>query len=380
MDNLYRCWAEVDLDALRQNLRWIKHIVGKKVKIATVVKADAYGHGLRQIATLLMQSGTDVFGVANLIEAETIRALGKGWNILMLGACLPEEIRKAVKDDIIATVSTAAEADLFATEARRQGKIAKIHVKVDTGMGRLGVPWEKAVDLVKYTLNLNNIEFRGIYTHFSSAEDDPEFTQIQKQRFKYVLNELNKEKISIPMIHASNSAGIIHEPDFHFNMVRPGLIVYGIFPPGKRQIDPMLKKFIKPALSFKCRVSYVKEVSPDTPLSYGKIFVTKKKTKIATLTAGYGDGYLRSGSNLAEVLINGKRCKIVGRITMDQMLADVSHLPNVKPGDEVVMIGVQGNESIDANEVAGWLNTIPWEVFTCITYRVPRIYKGGHAA
>ncbi|MCX7871841.1 MAG: alanine racemase [Verrucomicrobiae bacterium] len=380
METLYRCWAEVDLDALRQNLLWIKHTIGKKVKIATVVKADAYGHGLRQIATLMMQSGTDVFGVANLIEAETIRSLAKGWQILMLGACLPEEIKKAVKDDIIATISTASEADLFAREARRQGKIAKIHVKVDTGMGRLGVPWQNAVELVKHILDLNTIELNGIYTHFSSAEDDHEFTQLQKQRFKTVIDNLKNLKIHLPIIHANNSAGIIHESDFHFNMVRPGLLVYGIFPSGKRQIDPAVKKFIKPALSFKCRVSYVKEVPPQTPLSYGKIYTTKKKMKIATLTAGYGDGYLRAGSNVAKVLIGGKRCNIVGRITMDQMLADVSDLQEVKPGDEVVMIGSHGNETIDATEVAGWLGTIPWEVFTCITYRVPRIYKGGHAA
>lgn len=380
MQNLYRCWAEVDLDALRQNLLWIKHTIGRKVKISTVVKADAYGHGLRQIATLMMQSGTDVFGVANLTEAETVRSLGKGWNILMLGACLPQEIRKAVKDDIIATISTSAEADLFAAEARRQGKVAKVHVKVDTGMGRLGVPWEKAIELIKHILNSNSLELNGIYTHFSSAEDDAEFTNLQKQRFKSVIDELKNLKIHVPLIHANNSAAIIHETDFYFNMVRPGLLVYGIIPNGKRKADPEIKKFIRPTLSFKCRVAYIKEVPPGTPLSYGKIYTTKMKMKIATVTAGYGDGYLRAGSNIAKVLIGGKRCDIVGRITMDQMLVDVTGLPEVKPGDEVVMIGTQGNETIDAIEVANWLGTIPWEVLTCITYRVPRIYKGGHAA
>ena len=380
MESLYRCWAEIDLAALRQNLLWIRHFVGRNVKIATVVKADAYGHGLRQIATLMMQSGTDVFAVANLNEAETVRALGKGWNILMLGACLPEEVEKAVKDDVIATISTTAEADLFAKEARRQRKIAKVHVKVDTGMGRLGVNWEKAVDLIKYIINLNSLELNGIYTHFSSAEDDAEFTQLQKQRFKSVIDEIKRQNISIPLIHANNSAAIIHEKDFYYNMVRPGLLVYGIIPNGKRKTDSEIKKHIKPALSFKCRVAYVKEVPPGTPLSYGKIYTTKKKMKIATLTAGYGDGYLRAGSNIAKVLIGGKRCDIVGRITMDQMLADVTDLNDVKPGDEVVMIGSMNNETIDANEVANWLGTIPWEVLTCITYRVPRIYKGGHAA
>jgi len=380
MAKFYRCWAEVDLDALRQNLLFIRQKVGRDVKIVTVVKADAYGHGLKQIAALLMQSGTDVFGVANLTEAEAIRSVAKGWNILMLGACLPDEIKYAVSDDIMPTISSEYEVDQFSQEAKRQGKIVRIHIKVDTGMTRLGVNWNNAINLIEYALRLPQIKIEGIYTHFSSAEDDPDFTNLQKSRFLSLVKEVKKRNIKIPFIHCNNSAGIIHEPKTIFNMVRPGLLVYGITPEGKRKIDPKIKKHLKPALSFKCRVSFVKEIPPKTPLSYGKTFVSKRKMKIATITAGYGDGYMRAGSNKAQAIIHGTRCNIVGKVTMDQMLADVTQVEDVKPGDEVVLIGSQENAAIDAPEVARWFGTIPYEVFTNITYRVPRIYKGVHAA
>lgn len=380
MEKIYRCWAEVDLEALRQNLLWIKQTVGKGVKIATVVKADAYGHGLKQIAALLMQSGTDVFGVANLNEAEAVRSIGKGWQILMLGACLPKEVHWAVSDDVMPTISSKPEADLFSAEAKRQGKIVKIQIKIDTGMGRLGVWYENALDLINYCRNLAQIKVAGIFTHFSSAEDDKKFTQLQKNRFLKVLGELKKAKIKIPLAHSNNSAGIIHEKDTYFNMVRPGLLVYGIVPKGKRRTKNDIKNHLIPALSFKCHVSYIKEIPAGTPISYGHIFTSKKRMKVAILTAGYGDGYLRAGSNKAQVIIKGKRCNVVGRITMDQMIADVSAVPDLSPGDEVVLIGTQGNEKIDVCEIAEWFGTIPYEVFTSITYRVPRIYRGAYAA
>lgn len=380
MSKFYRCWAEVDLEALRQNLLWIRRRVGRKVKIVTVVKADAYGHGLKQIAAHLMQSGTDVFGVANLTEAEAIRSVGRGWQILMLGACLPDEIAYAVSDDVMPTISSKSEADLFSKEAKRQGKIVRIHIKIDTGMSRLGVHWQNAAQLINYVCNLPNIKVEGVYTHFSSAEDDPEFTKIQQQRFLNVLKELKKQKIEVQFIHCNNSAGIVHEPKTNFNMVRPGLLVYGIVPEGKRKIELEIKKCLKPVLSFKCRVGFIKEVSAGSALSYGRTYICKKPMKIATITAGYGDGYLRAGSNKAKVIIKGKKCSVLGRVTMDQMLVDVTGIPDVEVGDEVVLIGNQGETRIDARELAECFGTIPYEVFTSITYRVPRIYKGAYAA
>lgn len=380
MPIIHRCWAEVDLSALRENLAWIRHRVGPQVKVMTIVKADAYGHGLKQIAALLMQSGTDIFGVANLAEAGAIRSVGRGWPILMLGACLPDEIPQAVRDDVQPTLSSLAEARAFAREAARQGKQAKVQIKVDTGMGRLGVPAEEARDLILRIARMPQLRVAGVFTHFCSVEDDADFSQRQARSFRNLMAELLGAGLSVPMIHANNSGALLHEPDTLFNLVRPGLLVYGVLPPGRRQHRSALRHHVRPVLSWKCRVSLVKEIPKGKALSYGRTFIAPRPMRVATLTAGYGDGYLRAGSNRAQVLIGGRRCPVLGRITMDQMLVDVTPVRRVACGDEVVLIGQQGKQSITANELAGWLGTVPWEVLTSITYRVPRLYLGGSAA
>jgi len=376
----HRCWAEVDLDALRGNLAWIRHRVGPDVKIMTVVKADAYGHGLKQIAALLMQSGTDIFGVANLAEARAIRSVGKGWPVLMLGACLPDEIEAAVRDDVRPTISTLAEAREFSAAAAKARKLLPVHVKIDTGMGRLGVATEHALKLLQSIQSLPALFIEGLYTHYASAEDNAKYSREQRLRFKAVVESSKAVGIQPPLIHANNSAALLHEPESIFNLVRPGLLVYGVLPEGKRIDTSVLRKYFQPALSLKCRVSLVKEVPKGAALSYGGSFIVPHKMRVATLTAGYGDGYLRAGSNKAEVLIRGRRCRVLGRITMDQMLVDVSRVRNSASGDEVVLIGRQGKEEITASDLAGWCGTIPWEVLTTITYRVPRLYRGGQAS
>jgi len=375
-----RCWAEVDLEALRGNLAWIRHRVGPQVKILTVVKADAYGHGLKQIAALLMQSGTDVFGVANLAEAHAIRAVGKGWPILMLGACLPHEIESAVRDDVRPTISSLAEARAFSAVATRQRKIVPVHVKVDTGMGRLGIEAAGAADLLRAMAELPGLTLEGLYTHYASAEDDAKFSRDQAARFQRLLAEVARAGIRVPLLHANNSAALLHAPETIFNLVRPGLLVYGVLPQGQRTDASRFENYLQPALAFKGRVSLVKEVPKGASLSYGRTFVAPRPMRVATLTVGYGDGYLRAGSNRARVLIGGRRCRVLGRITMDQTLADVSRIATVAPGDEAVLIGRQGAEIITATELAAWCRTIPWEVLTAITYRVPRLYRGSQAA
>lgn len=376
----YRCWAEIDLAALRGNLAWIRHRIGPQKKIITVVKADAYGHGLRQIAALLMQSGTDIFGVANLAEAQAIRSVGRGWPILMLGACLPHEVDLAVRDGVMPTISSLAEARAFEAAAARQKKIADVQVKVDTGMGRLGVALTDAAPLVRRMKSLRHLAVTGIYTHFASAEDDAGFSRAQRRRFELVIETLRTQAILPPLIHAQNSAAWLHEPDAVSNVVRPGLLVYGIVPPGRRRLSRLADAHLHAALSLKCRVSLVKEIPRGTPLSYGGTFVAPRKMRVATLTAGYGDGYPRAASNRAEVLLRGQRCRVLGRVTMDQMLVDVSRIKRVRPGDEAVLIGRQGREEITATELATWCGTVPWEILTGITYRVPRVYRGAHAA
>lgn len=380
MNTSYRCWAEVDLDALRGNLAWIRHRVGPRVKILTVVKADAYGHGLKQIAALLMQSGTDVFGVANLAEAAAIRRVGKGWPVLMLGALLPDEMETAVKDHVRATISSLDEATALSRVATRLQKTASVHVKVDTGMGRLGARPKDALELLQATARLPGLVIDGIYTHYASAEDDAAFSNVQAGSFEGVIEAVAKAGIQLPLIHANNSAALLHQPDTTFNLVRPGLLVYGILPEGRRADVAALRKFFHPALAWKCRVGFVKEVRKGDSLSYGRAFIAARKMKVATLTAGYGDGYLRAGSNRAEVLIQGRRCQVLGRVTMDQTLVDVSKVSGVNVGDEAVLVGSQQGGNISATELATWCGTIPWEILTAITYRVPRLYRGSQAS
>jgi alanine racemase len=370
----------VDLSALRGNLAWIRHRAGKGVKIITVVKADAYGHGLKQIAALLMQSGTDIFGVANLTEAQAIHSVGRGWPVLMLGACLPDEVEIAVRDDVMPTISSFAEAQAFEAAAAKQNKFALVHVKIDTGMGRLGAPVAAACELLAQVATLPHLHVSGIYTHYSSAEDDRKFSSAQRKQFETAVRELRAKKLLPPLVHANNSAALLHEPRSSDNVVRPGLLVYGITPPGMRRVDSGVRKHLQAALSFHCRVSFVKEIAKGAPLSYGRTFIAPKQLRVATLTAGYGDGYPRAASNRAEVLIQGKRCRVLGRVTMDQTLVDVSAVNSVKPGDEAVLIGRQGREEITVSELAATCGTVPWEVLTNITYRVPRIYRGGQAA
>ena len=234
--------------------------------------------------------------------------------------------------------------------------------------------------LISRINQLPGLQLQGLYTHYSSVEDDAEFSRRQRKRFQKLLAELATKDIHVPLIHANNSGALLHESETLFNLVRPGLLVYGVLPPGKRRRTSSLPKQLRPALSWKCRVSLVKEIPAGTPLSYGHTFTSTERMRVATLTAGYGDGYLRAGSNRAEVLIGGRRCRVLGRITMDQMLVDVTRVRRVIAGDEAVLIGCQGKQKITAGELAEWGGTVPWEVLTNITYRVPRLYRGGHAA
>ena len=380
MSGTHRCWAEIDLSALRENLAWIRHAVGAEQRIITVVKADAYGHGLKQIAALLMQSGTDVFGVANLTEARAIRSVGKGWPILMLGACLPDEVELAVRDQVMPTISSLAEAQSFSAAGAKHRRTVDVHLKVDTGMGRLGAKPKEVVSLARSIAQMPHLNLRGLFSHYASAEDDARSSCLQRGVFETVVSEMKTLGLQPDFVHLRNSGGVIFEPDAVSNTVRPGLLVYGIVPPGKRKLPSELHGKLRPALTWKCRVSFLKTVEAGQRLSYGGTFQATKRLKVATISAGYGDGYLRSGSNRSKVLIGGRLCPVLGRVTMDQMLVDVSRVKNVAVGDEVVLLGQQGDKAIAAAQLAEWLGTIPWEVLTSITYRVTRLYRGGHAS
>src|SRR5437899_4105042 len=290
MNKTYRCWAEIDLNALRGNLAWIRHRVGPGIKVITMVKADAYVHGLKQIAGLLMQSGTDVFGVANLTEAAAIRSVGKGWPILMLGACLPEEIEVAVRDQVMPTISSLREAESLSRIAVSLERIIPVHIKVATGMGRLGVALAEASNLIAAVRQLPGLKLAGIYTHYSSVEEDARFSREQLKRFAAVTKSFLGDQ-QVEYVHMNNSAAVLFEPRSVYNTVRPGLLVYGIIPSCSRRIPPLLAQNLRPALTWKSRISFIKAVPPKTALSYGRTFTTRKATRVATITAGYGDGY-----------------------------------------------------------------------------------------
>ncbi len=247
-------------------------------------------------------------------------------------------------------------------------------------MGRLGIAPEEARELVVGVNRLPGLKLEGLYTHYSAVEDDAEFSRAQRRRFEKVLRELVTDGIRVPLIHANNSGALLHEPRTQFDMVRPGLLVYGVVPPGRRRVDSTLANRIRPVLAFKCRVGLVKDICRGTSLSYGRTFVARRNMRVATLTAGYGDGYPLAASNRSNVLIGGKQCAVLGRVTMDQMMVDVSRVRNVRAGDEAVLIGRQGRDEITAGEVAAWCGTVPWEILTAISHRVPRIYRGSQAA
>ncbi len=374
---VYRAWAEIDLDAVSNNLRWIRYGVGEGRGIVTVVKADAYGHGLPQIAAHLMQNGTDILGVANVGEAAQVRTRGEGWPILMLGACYSSaEFESLCRDDAAVTITSSEEAVELNRVARRLGCRAKVHLKVDTGMSRIGVTPDRALELAQEIAKNDALDLDGVYTHLSSSEEDASFTHFQLSEFKRCLEGLKSAEIAIPKIHAINSGGIVYERSWIGNFVRPGLLVYGIVPPGRRLARSEWVDRLQPVLSLKSRVTHIKQVGPGTPVSYGQKGICARYSILATIGIGYGDGVLRSASGRMEVLLRGIRCRVIGVITMDQLIVDVTHVPNVRRGDEAVLIGRQGSSMITCGQLSRAAGTIPWEVLTSITQRVPRLYKG----
>lgn len=360
-------WAEIKLSNLNHNLAQIRKIIASGVKVMVCIKADAYGHGLIPVAKRLVCCGVDYLGVASIDEGIKLRKANIGLPILVLGLILKNDIEPLFKYGLSATVSSEELALALNKRALSLDKPANIHIKIDTGMGRIGVAHKQALKFIKYIQRLKFVNTEGIFTHFACADSNRNFTSRQTALFGGLIAELRKEAISIPLVHAANSAGIINYEDSHFNMVRPGLIVYGLYPFNAACIN------LKPVLSLKTKVIYVKKMPKGRGISYGHTYVTKKNTTIVTLPIGYGDGYPRNLSDRAPVLIRGKRFKISGRICMDQMMVDVQDTP-VKIGDEVVLIGCQGKNKITAEELAGLSNTIPYEITCGLGSRIPRVY------
>jgi len=364
--------AEIDLNALEFNYKELRKRIPRGVKFLAVVKADAYGHGAVPVSLKLQSLGVDYLGVAISEEGEELRKGRLKIPILVLGGIYKGDIERIFKFDLTPVVFNEDSIAILSNEAKRKKRRIKVHLKVDTGMGRLGVPLNLYKKLLEKLKRYPEVEIEGILSHFSMVDEDEEFTHEQWRKFQDALELAKNIGISYKYYHITGSAGIISFPYYCGNLVRPGIMLYGAYP--SNSYKNLIK--LKPVMSLKTSIHYLKWVFPGDRVSYGGTFIAKRKTKIATLPIGYGDGYSRFLSNKGEVLIHGKRAPIVGRVCMDFIMVDVTDIPNVRIGDEVVLIGKQKKEKITVEEIADKIGSIPYEILCLIGKRVPRIYKG----
>lgn len=365
--------AIVDLDAIAHNVRELKRAARPGSELMAVVKADGYGHGAVQVAETCLRAGAARLAVAIVEEGRELREAGITAPILILGATPPERAREVVAYDLTAAVFTPELAKALAAAAAGRGARAKVHLKIETGMGRIGLPpGEDLRSLARLCRDLGSLEIEGAFSHLALADAaDKSYSDFQRANFERALADLAAVGVRPPLRHLANSAATIEMPDYHYELVRPGISLYGYYPADEmeRRLD------LRPALSWTTRVAWVKEVPPGTAIGYGCTHVTRETTRIATLPLGYADGYPRALSNQGEVLVRGQRAPIVGRVCMDQIMVDVGRIPGVAIGDEVVLIGEQGGQRITADDLATKVGTISYEILTNVSKRVPRIYR-----
>lgn len=381
------CWAQIDLQAVRQNFRALQKLSqqqfipsGKGEKRASVspntpllspvIKSEAYGHGMREVARALAKFPIGYFCVSDTSEGVELRKAGIRRPILLFETTLPEDAPDIVAHRLTPTVCTLAMAAALNQLAGRDRRKTDIHIKVDTGMGRLGVPQNEAMDFVTHVMKMKNLSIRGIYTHFPLADCDPSFTRSQMQ-YITALMALLENHTTVPFVHAANSMGLAGYKTDLLNLARPGIMLYGLYP------HPKLRTLIslKPAMSIKARILFVKFIQKGTGISYGHTYKAKRLMKVATIPIGYSDGYHRRLSNKASILVNGQRCPVVGNVTMDQIMVDVSKVKNVKAGQTVTILGRERNEEISADELARHIGTIHYEVVCSLGRQLPRTYR-----
>lgn len=374
-----RTWAEVNLDAIAHNMKEIRKITSPDAQIMAVVKADAYGHGFLEVTRTLLENGADRLAVAVLQEGKQLRSRGVNVPILILGASMEEDIEDLINFDITPNVFSYEFAKAISYIAEKKEKVTKIHIKLDTGMSRIGfLAADDNTEIVNEIIKISKlpyIEIEGIFSHFSTSDEyDRSYTELQFRRFMDVVGKLEEKGLHIPIKHICNSAGIMMYPEMHLDMVRPGVILYGMYP--SDEVDKS-KLDLKPAMTLKSRITLVKEVEQGRGVSYGKDYITDKITKIATVPIGYADGYLRRLANKGKMIVNGVKVPIIGRICMDQCMIDVTNVHNIERGDEAIIFSDKG---VTIDDLASWLETINYEVSCVIGKRIPRIYtKNGKA-
>jgi alanine racemase len=363
-------WAEIDLDALTHNIREVRRITSKTTKIMAVVKADAYGHGAIPTSKIFLNNGADSLGVANLTEAIELRRAGIDSPILNLGYTPTESYGDLLANRVTATIYDVGHAHALDLTSGKQGVRSIVHVKVDTGMNRLGFkPNAETIRAIKIISKMPNIELEGIFTHFAVSDTDKNYTRCQFKLFTWILNELSKVGVEIPVKHVSNSAAIIDLPEYALDMVRPGIMLYGYRP---SSFANSVSVMLKPAMSLKTRLSNVKTVTQGVGISYGLTYTTHRPSIIGTLPIGYADGYRRALSNKGWASINGKKASVIGHVCMDQCMIDLTDHNDAENGDEVILFG--GGVAPSVEETAKLLDTIVHEVTCAISRRVPRVY------
>lgn len=367
-----RVYTKVNLDNIQKNMQAVREKFGDDMIIMGIVKANAYGHGAVEVAKALVEYGAGMLGVAAIDEAVELRENGIDAPILILGQIFRQDYAAAIENDVTCTVVDIVTAQGISQKAKELGKIAKVHIKIDTGMGRIGFQPDIDGEMqIKSVFELENLSVDGAFTHFACADfEDKTSANAQKEKFLNFTDKLISEGYKFPIRHMYNSASAMELTGYAGEMVRCGIMLYGLYPS-----DEMNKDYkLYPALEFKSSVSFVKSVKKGFTVSYGSTYVAEKDMKIATVPAGYGDGYPRYLSNKGEVLIRGTRCKILGRVCMDQFMVDVSHLPDVQIADEVTLVGTDGNETITVEDVSDMESRFNYEFCCLITPRVPRIY------
>lgn len=368
-------WVEIDLGALRKNIRNLKRCTADNASMIGVIKADGYGHGAIEVANTLKNEGVNYFAVVIIEEGIQLREAGFTDPILILGHTMEEDYPELVKYQLTPAIYKYSQALRLSEAAQNLNKNINIHLKIDTGMGRLGfMPNNDTVNEIKRIVNLSNIYIEGIYTHLATADQIyNNYVKEQFRKFSELIRQLNNENIHISIKHMANSAATINFKEMHFDMVRPGTSLYGLYPGPEMKKNPTIDLY--PVMSIKCKLVHIKSVPKSTPISYGCTFITQRPSIIGVVPMGYVDGVFRKLANNGSVLIRGQRCPIVGTICMDQFMVDLSDLSDVALGDEVVLIGEQGTEKITADEVGEIAGTISIEVVTRISKRMPRIYS-----
>lgn len=366
-------WVEVDLDRFADNLRAIRGEVGERCELLLVAKADAYGHGAREMAAAAEAEGVSQLGVATLHEGLQLRLAGCTLPIVCLSPLLTAEIEDAVVHGIDPTVADDGFALELSAAAQRARRPVRFHVEIDTGMGRIGVREDQAEDFVARVAALPGLRLASVYTHFPDADaEDLSFARGQVERFGAIVGRLGARGLRPPRVHASNSAATMNLPEARLDLVRVGLVAYGVHPP-----RDLAKLALRPVMSLRSRLVQVRDLPAGVPISYGRSFVTSRPSRIGVVPVGYGHGYSWLLSNRGRMLVRGRRAPIVGRVTMDLTMIDLTEVPGVEPGDEVVLFGEQDGAALPVEEVAAWSETLAYEIMCTIGKRVARLYRRG---